>query len=262
MPKTSVEETYQGIVADLRRSRRLLFITGAGVSADSGLPTYRGIGGLYENGETEEGMAIEDALSGETLREFPHITWKYLGRIEASCRNARYNDAHRVIAAFQEAFEHVCVLTQNIDGFHRQAGSRNLIEIHGDVHDLVCTACSYRTRVPDYAGLELPPRCPDCGAPVRPRVVLFGEILPLAEIEHLQAELRQGVDLVFSIGTTSVFHYIAGPVVAACRAGIPTVEINPGETCVSALVKYRLRLGAAEALREIARRLGLAWIHE
>ncbi len=238
------------IAEALRRARRLLFITGAGISADSGLPTYRGIGGLYNHQATEDHVPIETALSGSMLQANPAMTWKYLQQIERCCRGACFNDAHAIIAEWQDQFE-VCVLTQNIDGFHRAAGSRNLIEIHGDIHDLHCTRCHYQTTVADYSALELPPTCPRCQAAVRPRVVLFGEMLPPPAMEHLYAELDRGFDLVFSIGTTSVFPYIAGPVVQASQMGVPTVEINPTDTNVSRFVDYKLAAGAAVSLRAL-----------
>ncbi|HLA35425.1 MAG TPA: NAD-dependent protein deacylase [Rhodocyclaceae bacterium] len=243
-------KTIHEIAAAMRDARRLLVITGAGISADSGLPTYRGIGGLYTDSSTEEEIPIEAALSGVMLAANPAVTWKYLRQIENSCRGARFNDAHAILAAWQDRFE-VCVLTQNVDGFHRDAGSRNLIEIHGDIHDLHCTRCDYAATVADYRELTMPPRCPKCHSAVRPRVVLFGESLPGESIYRLYAELAQGFDIIFSIGTTSVFPYIAGPVVHAIQLGIPTVEINPGETRVSAIVAYKLATGAAAALRAL-----------
>ncbi len=246
-------ELISRIADQMRRCRRLLFITGAGISADSGLPTYRGIGGLYNNGMTDENLAIEDALSGDMLAVAPHITWKYIHQIEQCCRSATFNDAHHIIAELQQIFDNVCVLTQNVDGFHRQAGSRNLIEIHGDIHELYCTACEYETWVPHYGELTIPPPCPACGAVLRQRVVLFGELLPTPAVDRLYEELERGFDMVFSIGTTSVFPYIAGPVMEARRTGIPTVEINPTETTVSRLVDYKLSLGAADGMRAIWR---------
>jgi NAD-dependent deacetylase len=242
--------TVARIADEMRRARRLLFITGAGISADSGLPTYRGIGGLYNNQTTEENFSIETALSGSMMEANPAITWKYLHQIEHSCRGARFNDGHAIIAELQDQFD-VCVLTQNIDGFHRDAGSRNLIEIHGDIHDLFCIRCNYTATVPDYSELNLPPSCPRCHALVRPRVVLFGEVLPSHAIQHLYSELDRGFDLVFSIGTTSVFPYIAGPVVQASQMGIPTVEINPTDTNVTRFVDYKLTSGAAASMRAI-----------
>jgi NAD-dependent deacetylase len=237
------------------RARSALFITGAGISADSGLPTYRGIGGLYEEETTEEGFAIEEALSGDMLRERPEVCWKYIYQIEQACRGATWNRAHEVLAMMEGRFERTWVLTQNVDAFHRRAGSKNVIEIHGDIHRLTCTRCEYRDRVEDYAGLSIPPRCPGCGAIVRPEVVLFGEMLPRDAVTALQRELDRGFDLVVSIGTTSVFPYIAAPIVLARRAGRETVEINPGNTNVSHVVTHRMQSRAAVALDAIWRRL-------
>ena len=114
-------------MADLRSARRLFFVTGAGLSAESGLPTYRGVGGLYDGGVTEEGMAIEDVLSCHTFARRPELTWKYIAQIERTCRGARHNEAHRIIAELERRFERVTVLTQNVDGFHISAGSTNVI---------------------------------------------------------------------------------------------------------------------------------------
>lgn len=239
-----MSSAVEQLAAAVRDAERVLVITGAGVSADSGLPTYRGVGGLYEDAATEDGVAIEDALSGEMLVRDPALCWKHIHRIEAACRGAAPNDAHRVIAALQDRVE-LCVLTQNVDGLHRRAGSRRVLEIHGNVHTLDCTRCSYTTEVPDYAALAIPPQCPECGALVRPRVVLFGELLPHDAITELQRELRRGFDLVISVGTTSAFPYIAQPVVLAAAIGATTVEINPGDTAVSELVTLRIRERAA-----------------
>jgi NAD-dependent deacetylase len=249
------ERLLDEIAALCAGAQRVLFITGAGISADSGLPTYRGIGGLYNGNATAEGYAIEEALSGGMMASRPEITWKYLAQIEANCRGAQPNAAHAAIAWLEQRNGGVTVLTQNIDGLHRAAGSRELIEIHGTLHRLSCTACGLRREVRDYAGMAMPPACPDCGAMLRPDVVLFGEALPLAAVQRLIATIERGVDLVLSIGTTSVFPYIAEPVVDALRRGVPTVEINPGESRVSDYVDYRLRLGAAQAMAELRRRI-------
>jgi NAD-dependent deacetylase len=242
------------VVDILRHSRSLLFVTGAGMSADSGLPTYRGIGGLYNRNTTDEGIPIEEALSGAMMRRRPDVAWKYLGQIEAAARQARWNRGHQIIAEMERHFERVWTLTQNIDGFHRQAGAKNVLEIHGDLHDLCCPACGFSQTVDDYAGLPLPPRCPECPGTLRPAVVLFGEMLPGDVLEKLYDECEAGFDAVFSIGTTSVFPYIAQPVLWANRQGRPTIEINPGASKVSDLVDVKLAMGAAAALEEIWRR--------
>lgn len=252
---TDTEATLDAVAGHLATARRILFITGAGISADSGLPTYRGIGGLYEDSLTDEGFRIEDALSGEMLEARPDITWKYLAQIERNCRGAGPNAAHHAIARLEEEFASVLVFTQNIDGLHQAAGSRNVIEIHGDLHRLRCQACGLREQVESLENRAIPPECPRCEAIMRPEVVLFGEQLPSAELERFYDELERGFDLVFSVGTTSVFPYIAQPVVWAAQAGIPTVEINPSETRVSRFVAHKLPLGAAAAMQALLERI-------
>ncbi|NLF68961.1 MAG: NAD-dependent protein deacylase [Candidatus Anammoximicrobium sp.] len=231
--------------------RSLLFVTGAGISADSGLPTYRGIGGLYDADRTEEGFAIEEVLSGPMIRRAPELTWKYLIQIARAARGARHNRGHEVIAQLERHFERVWTLTQNVDGYHRAAGSQRLIEIHGDLHDVYCVNCSWRQHVTDYDAIEFPPRCPQCGSIVRPDVVLFGEYLPPDKVQQLRAECRRGFDAVFSVGTTSVFPYIVEPVWQAHQQGRPTIEINPGETAISDWVDVKLAMRAAPALDAI-----------
>ncbi len=247
MSATAIE----ALARDLRAAQRVLVITGAGMSADSGLPTYRGVGGLYDAGPTPEGVAIEDALSGEMLRRDPALCWKYLTEIERATRGRAPNVGHQALVKMAAHFKRFTVLTQNVDGFHRRAGQPDLIEIHGNVHGLHCTVCDYQTLVENYEHLSLPPACPQCSALVRPRVVLFGEALPSPELQRLETVLREGSDVVLSIGTTSVFPYIAWPVRNAARAGLPTAEINPGDSEVSQLVKYRIRAGAAQTLASL-----------
>lgn len=251
---SDVEHTLDAAAALLGAAQRILFITGAGISADSGLPTYRGIGGLYHERLTAEGLSIEEALSGEMMTRRPDICWRYIAEIEANCRGALPNAAHRLIAALEQEKPAVWVLTQNVDGLHRAAGSKKLIEIHGTVHHLRCTECPHERDVPDFAGLALPPPCPVCGGLLRPDVVLFGEMLPQQGMDRLEAVLLGGIDLVVSVGTTSVFPYIAGPVWWAQQQGIPSIEINPGDTEVSRLVTHRLRMGAADALTALWQR--------
>jgi NAD-dependent deacetylase len=248
-------DVLQDLARELAGSQSVLVITGAGLSADSGLPTYRGVGGLYNDLPTPDGVAIEEALSGEMLQSNPQLCWRYLQQIEQATRRARPNAGHQALAELHPRFERFTVLTQNVDGFHRQVGQPDLIEIHGNLHELHCVGCAYERWVEDYQRLNIPPQCPDCGAAVRPRVVLFGEMLPEAALERLHAVLYGGVDFVLSVGTSAVFPYIAAPVVAAVRAGLPTAEINPGVSEISSLVRYRLQSGAAEGLVALTQRL-------
>jgi len=237
----------------LKKSQSILFITGAGISADSGLPTYRGIGGLYNDTVTEEGIPIEMALAGETLERQPQVTWKYLAQIEKNCRRARYNRGHEVIVEMEKRFERVWVLTQNIDGFHQAAGSKNVIDIHGNMHKLLCANCGWRRAIKDFREIQIPPLCPDCKGIARPDVVFFGEMLAEDKLAILYKELKQGFDIYFSVGTTSVFAYIQQPILYAKSCGRPTIEINPENTEVSHIVDIKLQMRAAEALEMIWR---------
>jgi len=251
-----IENALADIALRLARAERVLFITGAGISADSGLPTYRGVGGLYNGEHTEDGLAIEDALSGEVFALRPDITWKYLAQIEENCRGALPNPAHLAIAELERRLARVTVFTQNVDGLHRKAGSSDVIEIHGNLQELFCTACDFAETVDHLAGHEMPPRCPRCGSVLRPNVVLFGEALPEAAMERFLDALDAGFDMVFTIGTSGVFPYIAEPVAWAAQSGIPTVEINPLQTRLSPIVDYHLPLGAAVAMQALMQRLG------
>jgi NAD-dependent deacetylase len=181
----------------------------------------------------------------------PEITWQFLLELERPTREAIPNRGHHVIAEMEGYFDAVWTLTQNVDGLHRCAGSRQVVDVHGDLHDLACTRCDHGERVPDYAGLNLPPRCPRCQGPLRPGVVLFGEELPEEKLARLWSEFEAGFDLVFSIGTSSLFPYIVAPVLLARGSGIPTVEINPESTAATSRVDVKIAGGAAEALDRI-----------
>ncbi len=248
IPTSINSQLIEQVVELLRRSSSILFITGAGLSADSGLPTYRGIGGLYENRDPDENIPIEALLSREGIVARPELTWKYLLLIEQAGRSATPNRGYEVIAEMESRFERVWVLTQNVDGFHRRAGSRNVIDIHGDLHQIRCMRCTFGQLVPDYTEFSIPPRCPDCRGLLRPNVVLFGERLPARQLAAYQEETRRGFDLVISIGTTSVFPYIAGPVLDAYHLRKPSVEINPCETDVTEFVTVKIPYRAAPVL--------------
>ena len=253
MPSTSKPdpEAIRSVAAELNQLSDVLVITGAGMSAESGLPTYRGVGGLYQDKKTDDGISIETALSGSIFRNDPNITWKYLHQIEQACRGAHYNRGHKVLAEMEGRFERFWILTQNIDGFHHAAGSRNVIEIHGNLYRLICTGCKRKRTVDNYADLEIPPRCTVCQQMIRPEVVLFDEALPEAELTTLYSELRRSFDAVITIGTSSHFPYIAQPVIQAHQTGNLTIEINPTQTHVSEMIDIKLTSSAAVTLEQI-----------
>ena len=253
------ERAVDRIVQAMGRAHRLLFITGAGMSADSGLPTYRGRDGIYRAQQTTpHGLSIEQALSGPMLRTRPEITWHYLLELEKTSRHAAPNRGHQVIAEMDGYFDAVWVLTQNVDGLHQRAGSRNVLDVHGSLHALECMRCGQQTTTRDYSNLTLPPRCSECEGPIRPQIVLFEEELPYDKFSRLWYEFGAGFDLIFSIGTSSMFEYIVEPVLVGRQMGMTTVEINPETTPISSEVDIKIGAGAATVLASIWERY-LAW---
>ncbi len=239
------------IAAILKHARRLLFITGAGVSAESGVPTFRGATGVFPNGLTEEGIPFEEVLSNSTFRREPELAWKYFFRLESSIRGKEPNPAHRAMSILQDSGREVCVATQNIDGLHQSAGSRGVIELHGNLRWIICTKCDYRVYHQTFEGLPELPLCPRCRGILRPDALLYEEMLPENALEELDRVQNSELDVIFSVGTTSIFSYVTSPVVLAIQRGIPTVEINPEETFISDMVRYRIAAPAGVSLQNI-----------
>lgn len=252
----------------LRGVRSVGVITGAGISAESGIPTYRGKGGIYD--DPDEGDRTIEALSAHTLADDPDRTWRALFQIAGAAANARPNAGHVAITEIERKAGRFVLLTQNVDGLHRLAGTRNVIDIHGDAFAVVCMACNRRNRFADprvadaTGGLDMAasvragvaPRCP-CGGVLRPDVVLFGEMLPEEKLRRLYAELLDNPpDLVITAGTSAMFPYIVQPVLVAASAGRLTVEVNPELTEISDFVAFHIRANAGQALPAIAAAIG------
>ncbi len=229
-------------------------ITGAGVSSESGVRTYRGPGGIYD--DPEEGERTVEALTGTTFRRDPDRTWRVIRELLAQAWGARPNQGHHALARIEAHVERFSLLTQNVDGLHAAAGSKNVIDIHGDVRRLRCETCGARRTVASPDELADRPRC-SCGAPLRPDVVLFGEMLPLDRVARLQRDFYDDVpDLVIVAGTSALFPYISQPVLLARSLGKRTVEVNPEPTELSASVDWSLRGTGGALLPELARALG------
>nr|WP_279290958.1 NAD-dependent deacylase [Pseudomonas sp. S25] len=237
----------------LRVAQRILIITGAGLSADSGLPTYRGVGGLY-NGETDDGLPIEIALSGPMLRRDPALCWKYIAELGKACLGGQPNAAHYAIAELQRKKPDCWVLTQNVDGYHRAAGSPpdRLIEIHGQMAPLFCQSCAAEDpELSVHLQRPLPPLCRLCGGVLRPPVVLFQEMLPEQAMQTLYDEMAKGFDAVLSIGTTASFPYIHEPVIRTRVCGGFTAQINLTPTNQSAQMDAFFACRAVHVMGEL-----------
>ena len=277
---SSWKDAAQKAVKILSNAQSILFVTGAGISAESGLPTYRGVSGLYTSSSSaalEEGMSIEECLSASTYKRRPDLTWKYLLQIETSCRGAEPSHAHKLVAQTEMHVPGpVTVMTQNIDGLHNRAGSSDILSLHGELYQLQCDHCNHQFSVSSYQSFEqqqessssvlFPPICPSCGTnSIRPRVVLFDECLSDETVTTYQNRLGypmgtswlqqpSSYDVSICIGTSALFSYVN----AAALSGTKTIEINPTRTDLSPLVDVYIPSKASESLDYIYKQLG--WI--
>jgi NAD-dependent deacetylase len=206
---------------DLSRYRNIVVLTGAGVSAGSGLPTYRGPGGLWEKDD------VASLATAEAFRDNPDGVWQLFGGLRSQVRAAQPNTAHTSLARMEElAVGSFSLLTQNVDGLHQRAGSRNVVELHGNIHR---TRCSIATcdlaPFDDESEYAETPRCAKCGSLLRPGIVLFGEPLPGGP-DHLATRALRDCDLFIAIGTSGTVSPASRFVRSAEYVGAHTVLVN------------------------------------
>ncbi|HSU84751.1 MAG TPA: NAD-dependent deacylase [Thermoanaerobaculia bacterium] len=226
----------------VRSAERVVVFSGAGVSRESGLDTFRGAGGLWERMRPEE-LATPEAFRADPAKVWRWYAWRYRQASEAAP-----NPAHGAIARLEALFPAVMVVTQNVDGLHQRAGSRGLLELHGTITRAVCERCG-RSRDMGEAVAESsdrPPVC-FCGGRFRPAVVWFGEVLP-HEVLVLAYEEATFCDLFISVGTSAVVYPAAGLIELAHQAGACLIEVNPEATPFSHVMDLRLTAPAGEAL--------------
>ncbi len=228
-------------------ARSIGVITGAGVSAESGIQTYRGEGGVYD--DPVDGEATVEALTAEVLRDDPERTWRALLKVARQSAAATPNAAHRALTDLEEAASRFVLITQNVDGLHQAAGTRQVIDVHGTAADLYCMTCGQPDVLGDPTAISGAPTCRKCGGVLRPDVVLFGEALPRDKVARMMMELRVNKpDVILVVGTTAVFPYIADPVLQASAEGRLTIEVNPQATALTPLVDCSLREAAGSVL--------------
>jgi NAD-dependent deacetylase len=232
----------------LARSERLLVLTGAGVSAESGIPTFRGAGGLWREHRAEE-LATPEAFARD-----PELVWEWYQWRRGICNGADPNAAHRVIAALEGRVPSFLLATQNVDGLHQRAGSRQLIALHGNIDDARCTAC--RHVFPLEPAPPLLPPCPACGAMARPHILWFGEQYWPGTLETAWAFASQA-DAVLVVGTSGAVGPPAYLALEAKRRGAFCVEVNPQASALSEAMDLHLQQGAVEALGRIAEAFGI-----
>ena len=223
-------------------AKNVCVLTGAGISAESGVPTFRGGGDLA----VWKGMPFEQISSARMVRENLAEVWEWFDYRRGVLKDCQPNAAHFAIAGWQNKFDELTLVTQNIDGLHRAAGSREVIELHGNIHRAICIKCENRF---DIRGKipHSPVNCDDCNAKLRPDVVLFGEMLPIGAFEKAEKSARK-CEIFFVIGTTALVYPAAGLARIAKRSGAFLVEINPEETPMSDICNETIRGKAGEIL--------------
>jgi NAD-dependent deacetylase len=229
--------------ARLREAQRVLVLTGAGVSAESGVPTFRGPQGLWRS------FRPEDLATPEAFARDPGLVWEWYAWRRETVAACAPNPAHRALAALEARVPEFLLATQNVDGLHARAGSRRLVELHGSLWRVRCTGCGeVAARREPFP--ELPPRC-RCGSVLRPDVVWFGETLPVEALQRAFTAAREA-QVVLVVGTSSLVHPAAAIPEAALFAGACVVEVNPEPTPLSDRATVSLRGRAADVVPWLA----------
>jgi len=235
------------ILQQLSRSEKVVLLTGAGISAESGIATFRGVGGQWDK---------VDPMKLATLEAFqkdPKYVWEWYEARRRQVAAAEPNRGHEVLAWMEEFFPQVTLITQNVDRLHHKAGSRRPIELHGSLWMLRCMAgCGeWEDR---HELVDLPPKCPNCGALLRPGVVWFGEGLPTEAWAEAEKAARE-CDVFLVVGTSALVYPAAGLPEDALRRGKLVIEINPEETPLSPRATLSVRCKAGEALEWLREKL-------
>jgi len=219
----------------------LAVLTGAGVSAESGVPTFRGAGGLWHN------YRAVDLATPQAFHRDPKLVWEFYAWRRQVVAHCQPNPAHQTLAEMERRLPDVTLITQNVDGLHQRAGSQRVITLHGDLWHVRCTHCDYHGEDHRVPLPELPPRCPLCNHLLRPDVVWFGEVLPR---DALQAALETAsrAELMLIVGTSAVVEPAASLPLLAKQNGATLIEINPDETPLSPHVDEVLRGPAGQML--------------
>jgi len=230
-----------------RPDARITVLTGAGVSAASGVPTFRGADGLWKN------FRPEALATAEAFGRDPKLVWEWYAWRRFRIATCEPNVAHRILADWSTRFPNFRLITQNVDGLHERAHTEHIICLHGSIWEVSCwqgCAKSPRHWRDDRTSFDdMPPRCPHCGGPIRPGVVWFGETLDQDVVQ--EASKATKCDVFITIGTSAVVYPAAGFIAAAKQNGAFTVEINPEATPATSTVDLALRGGAETILPEI-----------
>ena len=231
------------MIERFRGARRLVVITGAGISAESGVPTFRGSDGLWRR------YRAEDLATPQAFQRDPRLAWEWYDWRRQLISGKEPNAGHMAIAAMERLFEEFLLITQNVDGLHRRAGNRKLIEIHGNLWRVRCMGEGKVFPNNEVPLKEIPPRC-ECGALLRPDVVWFGESLSEKDLADSYAALKE-CDFLMVVGTSAVVQPVASFPAIARNGGAFIVEINVEPTPISGWVDESILGKSGEILPQL-----------
>ncbi len=224
----------------LASARRIAVLTGAGISADSGVPTFRGADGLWRN------FRAEDLATPEAFARDPRLVWEWYDWRRALIAKALPNEAHHALVRLEQRAPDYWLITQNVDGLHRQAGSTKISEIHGNIWMTRCTSCRL-VREDRTVPLTILPHCGACGGLLRPHIVWFGESLAADDIQRSQ-DAATSCDCFLIVGTSGLVYPAASFAAIAKQAGAYVIEVNLDPTPQSTLVDVSLQGRAKDLL--------------
>lgn len=236
------------VVTLLAGVRRVAVLTGAGISAESGVPTFRGHDGLWKQ------YRAESLATPEAFERDPALVWEWYDWRRGLIAPVEPNAGHRVLASWEGLFGDFAVITQNVDGLHAKAGSRNLVELHGNIWKLRCTKEGTVEEVRETPLPRLPPVCPSCGSLRRPHIVWFGEALD-PDVLDRAAAISRSCQVMFVLGTSGIVQPAASLPYAAARAGAKIVEVNIEPTPLTPQADHFLPGKAGDVLSDLDRRL-------
>jgi NAD-dependent deacetylase len=232
----------------LAEAVRVVALTGAGISAESGVPTFRGRDGLWKQ------YRAETLATPEAFERDPKLVWEWYDWRRGLIAPVEPNAGHRVLAGWESLFRDFAVITQNVDGLHALAGSRNVVELHGNIWKVRCTREQTVEEMRETPLRQLPPTCPNCGALFRPHIVWFGEPLDSAVLDRAFG-LSTACQVLIAVGTSAIVQPAASFPLAAARSGAKVIEINIEPTPLTSQADYFFQGKAGEVLPVLDRYL-------
>jgi NAD-dependent deacetylase len=239
------DEEVAGLAKDIIAAKKVVVLSGAGMSVESEIAPFRGPGGLWEKYDPVEYGHIT------TLRNAPEKAWIMLSEMQREIMKAKPNKGHYALAKLEEMGHISSIITQNVDGLHHVAGSRDVIEFHGNLQSVVCMDCGYTVQSSDVSLERIPPSCGKCNGPVKPNAVFFGEAIPADALTRADQE-SNSCDLMLVVGTSAEVQPAATMPHIAKNAGAKVVEINISETPFTGNVSdYIIKGPAGEILERL-----------